>query len=359
MIKKKYLLIIFSIFVGLFITEILFQLIFANKKKYTYAPAEVRFMLFDEPDGEVFDVYENFFKYKPNKQILAETFFKIDNEFKKEYSYILETNNFGLVQEKNISKNRKSILLLGASFIEGQGASSWVNNLTLDDNELQIINGGILGTGPQQMENLEKHISNNFNVEKLIFFYVGEILRRDPFTIENNTINCLKNYQDCKGNENFYGFPLSKKDPKDFLLYLDNYRTDSFKKIDKFKHYRRLIKKKISELYIVNIPLNLIRNSFYKSKNVKIKKNFTSMKNLIQKYQDNIYFVQMLTRYQIGMGKSYETILTENFLLEKNVNHYMCNFEYDLSNFYPNDGHPNQKGYESLKNCVQKILNRI
>ena len=83
------------------------------------------------------------------------------------------------------------------------------------------------------------------------------------------------------------------------------------------------------------------------------------MKNLIQKYQNNIYFIQMLTRYQIGMGKSYETILTENFLLEQNVNHYICNFEYDLSNFYPNDGHPNKKGYESLKNCVQKILNRI
>ena len=83
------------------------------------------------------------------------------------------------------------------------------------------------------------------------------------------------------------------------------------------------------------------------------------MKNLIQKYQDNIYFVQMLTRYQIGMGKSYETILTENFLLEQNVNHHICDFEYDLSNFYPNDGHPNKKGYESLKNCVQKILNHI
>lgn len=357
--KKNILLTLLSVFISLLVIEIFFQTIFSYKDKYRYGEAEARYMLFYEPNGEIFDVYDNFFKYKANKTIHAETFFEINKNFKKEYSYSFKTNNFGLVQEKDLEKSKKSILLLGASFVEGQGAKPWVNNLKLINEQFQLINGGILGTGPQQMENLEKHISIDFKIDKLLFFYLGGEFRRDPFSIPLNTITCLKNYLNCEGNENFYGFPFKEKNPYEFLLFLENYRLMSFKNIDKFKYYRRLVKNKISNLYIFKIPTNFLKNSFYKTKNKKIIKNISSVDNLINKYNKNIYFIQLNTKQQIGFGKTYETLFAEDFLLKKNVNHFYCDFDNDINNFHPNDGHPNKYGYESLRNCVQEILDQI
>lgn len=357
--KKNLLLTLTSIFLSLFLIEIFFQIIFNYKEKYKYREAEARYMLFYEQEGKVFDVQDNFFKYAPNKTIHAETFFELNNNFNKEYSYSFNTNNFGLVQNNDLENTKKSILLLGASFVEGQGAEPWVNSLKLSQQEFQIINGGILGTGPQQMESLEKHISNNYKINKLLFFYLGGEFRRDPYSIPSNTVKCLKNYLQCEGNENFYGFPFKEKNPHEFLLFLENYRINSFKNIDKFKYYRRLIRKKISNLYIIHIPTNFLKNLFYKTKNKKIIKNINSVNRLIEKYNKDIYFVQLNTKHQIGFGKTYETLFVEDFLSKKNVKHFYCDFDNDINNFHPNDGHPNKFGYTSLKNCVQKIIDKI
>ena len=357
--KKNLSLFFFSTLICLFSIEIFFQIIFSYREDYKYREAEARYMLFYEKDGEIFEVYDNFFKYKSNKKIYAETFFEIDEIFNKEYSYSFDTNNFGLVQKKNLDKLKKSILLLGASFVEGQGAEPWINNINLNDKVYQVINGGIFGTGPQQWENLEKHISNFYKVDKLIVFYDGGEFRRDHFIIPQKTARCLKNYLNCDGDENFYGYPFTQNKPDEFLLFLKNFRIKSFQNIDKFKYYRRLIKKYISDLYIIQIPKNFLKIAIYNTKNEKIIKNINSVGNLINKYNDDVYFIQFNTKQQIGLGKSYETSFVEKFILKKNTNHFYCDFENNIDNFYINDGHPNKYGYESLKNCVQNIIDLI
>ena len=81
-----------------------------------------------------------------------------------------------------------------------------------------------MGTGPQQFELLENHISKEYNVKKVIFFYIGDDLRRNIFNISKKSLSCLENHKNCKGNENFYGFPFKKKAPEKFLNDIYNYR---------------------------------------------------------------------------------------------------------------------------------------
>ena len=78
------------------------------------------------------------------------------------------TNNFGLVQNNNISREKNSILFLGDSFTEGQGYSAWINKFFFK--KFQIINGGLLGKRYKQFEYLENHISENFKISKVIVF---------------------------------------------------------------------------------------------------------------------------------------------------------------------------------------------
>ena len=125
-------------------------------------------MLFEE--GLVFKNHEKIFKYHPKKRILSQTFYNVNNKWHKEYDYEIITNNFGLVQKNDIIKNTPSILFLGDSFVEGQGSDAWINKFNGFYKNYQVINGGIMGTGPQQFELLEDHISKNFKIEKLFFF---------------------------------------------------------------------------------------------------------------------------------------------------------------------------------------------
>ena len=93
--KKNLFTVFFSIFITLFLIEIFFKfIVYKDLENVRNNPYE-RFMLFEE--GEVFQNIEKIGKYYPNKRILSETYYKVDGEFLKEYSYEITTNNFGLV----------------------------------------------------------------------------------------------------------------------------------------------------------------------------------------------------------------------------------------------------------------------
>ena len=164
--KKNILTIIFSTLFTLILLEIIFQfIIYKNFKEYLW---KERYSLFEE--GEIFQNVDNFFKFFPNKEVLSETYYRINNKFIKEYSYKITTNNFGLVQKKNIEQDKNSILFLGDSFIQGQGAEPWVYKFKGEYKGYQLINGGLIGTGPVQFELIEKHIAEKYNVKKVFFF---------------------------------------------------------------------------------------------------------------------------------------------------------------------------------------------
>ncbi len=354
-LKSNIFLVLASTFITLIILELLLSFNYRKLNKTNNLSFSFeRFMLFQE--GKVFKNVDRIFKFHPEKKILSETFYYIDGYFKKEYSYYIKTNNFGLVQDNNIYKNKPSILFLGDSHIEGQGAEAWINHFNGKFKGYQLINGGIFSTGPQQFELIESHISENFNVDKVIFFYIGDDFRRGVFNISNETLNCLKNNEKCIGNENYYGFNLSEKDPINFLTFLRNYRIEYIQNIPKFKKYRRLIKKKISNLFIFKLPINFLKIKFYNSNNVKIKKNFQSVDNLNKKYKDNIIYIQLFSKPEIIEGKSYETIYAEKFIKKISNNHFVCNFDKNLDNFHQIDSHPNAKGYRNLYECVENIM---
>ena len=159
----------------------------------------------------------------------------------------------------------------------------------------------------------------------------------------------------CQGDESFYGFPLSNKDPKTFLNFLHDYRINLNKKISFLEKNKKKFKKKFNNLYIVKIPKNYIKQKFYVTKNVYIKRNLNSIKELHEKYGNNIYFIQLTNKNEILFGKEYDTFYTEKYIKGITKNHFDCNFDKNINFFHKIDMHPNQKGYENLYKCVFEI----
>ncbi len=339
----------------LIIIELFFYLKnYSSNIKIKNFDAYKRYMLFQE--GEVFQNVDNFFKYKENKKILSKTYYNINDNWVEEYSYYFETNNFGLVQKNNLVKNKKSILFLGDSYIEGQGAEPWINNFNGIYNDYQLINGGILGNGPQSFELLENHIQKEYSINKVLFFYIGDDIRRNPFTISNNSLKCLKNHKVCIGTENFYGFPFENDDVTTFLSSLSKERKKKLDDLSYTEKTKRDIKKFFLNLYIIKIPNNFFKQKFYNSENIYIQRNFEAINRLNNKYKQNIIFVQMKNKNEIVFGKEYETFYTENYIKKISKNHFVCDFDNNINYFHNIDMHPNKDGYNHLYNCVLSIL---
>ena len=173
------------------------------------------------------------------------------------------------MQGFDVDLDKPSLLILGDSFVQGQGFGNWTDDLTLNNNNnLQIINGAFLGAGPMQFLEIEKYISKMVKIEKVLFIYIGDDFRRDIYSHDKKRLNCLSNHNLCDGTESFYGFPLGKKNPTKFLKFLSNRKNQDKSEIN-FKKIRRYIKSKIYNLYIVNIPISFLRSKFYKTKNKK------------------------------------------------------------------------------------------
>lgn len=354
-INKNFFLLLFSIVISFILVEFFFFFkYFDINKNYKFSLHDKRYMLFEE--GLVFKNFDKIFKYHPNQKILSKTYYNLNNKWFKEYDYEMITNNFGLVQNNDLKKNMPSILFLGDSFVEGQGSLSWINKFGGKFKNFQLINGGIMGTGPQQFELLENHISQHYKVDKLIFFYIGDDLRRNIFNISNRSLECLKNHKDCEGNESYYGFPLKSKDPEKFLNKLKNYRSMQNELIPVTEKIKNNIKRFFSSFYSIKIINNFLRQKFYFSKNEYIQKNFKSIENLYKKYGDSLVFIQLTNKNEVIHGKEYDTFFAEKFIKKFTKKHFLCDFGNNIENFYKIDMHPNQSGYDHLFNCVKKIL---
>ena len=352
--KKNRILIISSIIFSLILIEITLSIHFSIKKNKSLSSEEPGYLLYDQ--GRTFMNKEKIVKYHPNKKILTEAYYKINDDFKKAYSYEITTNNFGLVQKNDLKKNVPSILFLGDSFTEGQGATSWIDKFDGKFREYQIINGGILATGHQQFELMERHVSKKYDIEKVFLLFIGHDIRRSPFLIHKNQMDCLNDFKKCKGDEIFFGFPISSEDPKNFLNFISDQRIKNYENMPLKKKIKTKVRGFFSNLYVIKIPSDFLKEKFYKSKNIKIKKNFAAIKRLYEKYRENIFFIHVLTRNEILNGKTYESHFTEKFIQNFTDNLYFCDFNRNLDYFNSLDHHPNEDGYNHLFKCVDKIM---
>ena len=153
---KALAIISLSTIISFFLVEYSYRYIKDEDPKNDY---NIRTMLFEA--GDNFQNFNGYFKYFPNQEIRSTTLYSKSeptsiDDLVIEYDYLIRTNNFGLVMKRDVSPNEHAIFVIGDSFTEGQGASPWFYELedSYDANGAQIINLGILGTGPQQWENL-------------------------------------------------------------------------------------------------------------------------------------------------------------------------------------------------------------
>src|SRR5437016_14288323 len=144
---RPFLLIIASVFMGILLIELFYQL-FAPSNTNTQAAQKWKPVIFFDGRDTILQNHGDIFTYVPHSDIRILLGFISDSDFNVEYDYHFRTNNFGLVQDADVNLGRDSILLLGNSFTEGQGAEPWFRLVSPEIDKLgyQAVNGGLMGT---------------------------------------------------------------------------------------------------------------------------------------------------------------------------------------------------------------------
>ncbi len=351
---KKYLYISIIAILSFFSLEFLLRLysFYSNLEIINDNKSKNLVRVYEE--GKTFKDHQNFYTYQPkinNKRYLNYYYdYKSKKKLIKIWDYRISTNNYGLVQSNNLQSDKKSILFLGDSFTEGQGNPSWIDKFEGNINGLQVINGGLAGTGFLQFLNFENYISKKFSINKVVVIYPSDDIRRGIVKLFNS--ECIISYLKCTYANGVFSIP--KDNNFNVEIYLKKLMRD--RRLKEQFNLKKKIKFLIRDLYLYNFIRTSINTLKLKNDKI-IERNFNAIKKLKQKYGDNVIFIRVNTAAEIALkNKSYETIRLENYMKANNIKPFFCSMKNNLNLFHNYDFHPNQIGYESLYKCVKKII---
>lgn len=188
---------------------IIFEFIFLLFTFSTIPDGNKERRIFWQSNNGIFKNIDDIFTYLPNNEFLVTGYYFDNKRIYKEFEYKNKTNNFGLIQNDNLIPNKKSLIFLGDSFMEGFGDSTWFNTLSKNiknriGTDVQIINGGLLGTGFIQFNKLLTLLEKRKIIINNIFIvFISDDIRRSVFNFDESLINCMDGLSDCDLNIHF------------------------------------------------------------------------------------------------------------------------------------------------------------
>ena len=327
-----------------------------------------RYMLFQSnSQGPVFENKKDYFVYEKNSKVRSVTFYFKDGKWQREYDYHFLTNNFGLVQASDIDVAKSHILLLGDSFLEGQGSSPWFDGLAdlsnLDDQYL--INGGILGTGFQSWKLLHDDLREFLEIKKIYVLFISDDFRREPWTMKQSTLTSISEFKYCEGGEDFFGLPEDSKVEK----YLDKFyefrnRTPArqFDTLDRTKEVIFRFFPSSTALYsaLKSFILNDSSTKRNTAESEAQTRNAQVIEDLINEYGSDITFIHIPSKDEVILGTRSELGKRADQVILHNGGRLLDFAEVcplQARHFLPIDGHPNSQGYARIKQCFIRVLN--
>jgi hypothetical protein len=180
---------------------------------------QAHFQLLFFSHGAVKDAPWGSHRYEPNAAVQIRLFNITDLKgprLAKVYDYHLTTNSYGLIQQKELTRNKPAILFLGDSFTEGQGARPWfyeVESRWPTEAPYQLINGGLFGTGLEHWSRLYRHLSSTLTIRKVVVIFISDDWHRLVVQFNPDHIRCLQSSQHCQPWMPFFGLPTNRPRP--------------------------------------------------------------------------------------------------------------------------------------------------
>ena len=352
---------LFLIFISCFTPIFIFDLILKNIR---FPKDSNRLMLL--AGSSLYSSSNGYRRYESNKNI--EQIAIYDDSIA--YRYLYKSNNLGLISFPDLDINTKLDLAInGDSFTEGQGGYPWI--IEWQKNELKnlnvlSLNYAIAGNGFGDFLIASKHAHKKFNAKKNIVFFIEHDAYRPYQKISKNK-NCsfysnglldkIIGPISCKTYGIVWHHISLNKSNEEILnqtKYLQQYGV--------LPTFNRLIKVLKNNNFKKDIE-SLKKDNDINGSNAELRfgpipfKTEIAIKEINKLYgKNNVLFVQLPNTY--GRPDKNAKLFTKIFSeidTNKVVNLWdSCPLE--KSDFHKLDSHPNNAGYDRLKECIAKNI---
>jgi hypothetical protein len=318
-----------------------------------------RRIMFFAGGGTIFQNQGDIFTYVPNNEVRSVTVYFSDDNFVAEYDYRFHANNYGLVQDTDVVPGRPSLLLLGDSFTEGQGAEPWFRQLSVHTGkiEYQVINGGLIGTGFEQWRKLEQYLSaEGIQIRKLIVLFISDDYARGVWNFSAPVLRCLTTLSSCRADESiYYRLPPASE----LSSWVDKIRTI---------RTPTTVSYRLQQLARRSLPVS---SRFYDYLSARLKKSpaeqvakqrsRAAILEMVRRYgTENVAFVHLPQKDEID-GSRELGLEARRSIQDAGGNLFdgfkLCHLT--AADYRIHDGHPNKQGYSKIADCVGQVTRRM
>jgi hypothetical protein len=342
-----------SLVLGIIIVELFCYFFVPSIGRASVNDGDHRILFFDGAQT-IFENHGDIFTYVPHNDARSVAVYFFDKDFVVEYDYRFHTNNYGLVQDFDVVPARASLLILGDSFAEGQGADPWFRQLVAqtDNLEYQFINGGLLGTGFEQWNKLEQYLSTkNVQIRKLLVMFISDDYNRTVWNFTPQVLDCLRSVASCHSDKSLF----VRLPPAPLLGgWIEKIRTIRAAQTTVRDRTAQLARNLLPASYLVYRHLN-VKFSSTKGRSRAV------IADLISKYgTENVAFLHLPQKDEtngpstLGLEarqaiRDAGGILFDGFKL--------CPL--GASDYHIHDSHPNKQGYSKIAKCVHQVIQRM
>jgi hypothetical protein len=364
---RSWLLIVPSMVVGVVAVEVLCDLFLPAR--YTNIATDTQRIVFFDGPSQLFQVHEDIFTYFPNSEIRNLTvFYWGNNKYSIEYDYRFRTNNFGLVQDTDVLPDRDTLLVIGDSFTEGQGAEPWFDQVSPEITKLgyQGVNGGLMGTGFAQWEKLQQYLATQkFQIRKVLVVFISDDYRRPIAHLTPGVFQCLSMPALCRVEDSyFYRLPPPNA-LASWITKIRIARAATVKKSWLAGHAETLLPATYHIYWY-------FKNKYYGQRyqdpaevarwDQAGQQSHAAIVELIGKYgRSNVAFLHLPQKDEIG-GDPIDIGLKARHSIEESGGRLFDGFKLcglAPHDYYRNDGHPNPGGYAKIAACVSKLIRQM
>lgn len=309
------------------------------------------------------NIDDAYWTYTPNTHVRSVTMYSYPASPPiLEGDVTLETNNLGLVQRTDLEKDQKTIALIGDSFTEGQPCDPWFYSLEDDfhkkTRDCQLVNMGLMGTGPQHWERLFTDINKEYPIGKILILFIQNDFERSIFTWDEHQMHCI-DIEICT-DDYWYGIDRSASQEEIISMTKSRERqrhgNSTMTLLDGFLRrwlysyrYIRATMKSITDAKAY------MTQSAYKEA---VEKNMAAIRRIVSEVgKDNAVFLSISSRPEAERHAFEEkTLRLVGELAALTSAAQIRSLLLEPGDFSDYDGHPNTRGYEKIKNTAAAIL---
>jgi len=346
-------LVIGSVVTGLIAVELAFHLLMSPTNAAANMVEGYQRVVFLDGPGTIFADHGDIFTFLPDAEIRDALGFFDGQDFRIQYDYRFHTKHLGLVHDDDVALQRASLLLLGDSFTQGQGAEPWFRTLApqLAQSNLQIVNGGLGGTGFIQWAALDRYLAQKgLKIQKVAVIFISDDYHRRMSNFSPQELDCLSSLERCEVDSSFYyHMPPAEAQPQ----WLARIRASREKRLPRLRIAARVAS-------LLPASYQVYRYFHYHDEEAE-KGSKAAIAALIGKYgRDNILFIHLPQKDEVkgpsDLGlRARRAIAEAGGMLADGFK--LCGLT--PADYYRHDDHPTAAGYAKIAACVAGALTEV